>query len=157
MDASKKFIADHNILPQISFKDGAEHIVTLLADKTANFADKNGEEKEGMVYKCLENGQQVKFLTGSEGLIAKLSQLEPYTIVKIKMVKGKNAKGQFVNHFQVDIIGKQEGKTQVIPEKENEEEYEEPAEKEIPIIEDRGTDEEPSEEFLEATKGKPQP
>ena len=139
MENSKLYLKKHQILPQISFKDGSEHTVVLIADKPAMFTDKNGEEKEGMVYKVTEGGEPKKFMTGSEGLISKLSQLEPNTIVRIKMVKGKNGKGQWVNRFQADIIGKQDGKNVIIPEKENEEtEYEETAEeiKEIPIVED---------------------
>ena len=120
MENSKSFLQKQDIKPRISFKDGKTHIVKLLNDKQDTLTDENGKQVEGVKYLVEEEGEMKTFFTSSIGLITKLAELEPETIVAITMKRKKGEKG-YTSYYDVEEA-KQEFSDNEIPVIENESE-----------------------------------
>ena len=93
MKASSNFLQQRGFKPRISLNDGKSHILTLLDDSERTIRDSAGKEIVGIEYQVLENSEEKTFFTASNTLIARLSEFEPDTQVKIKMVRRNTPQG----------------------------------------------------------------
>src|SRR3990167_10939241 len=94
MDNSKEFLKKQNILPKISFKETPKVKVKLINDKETFIQTPTGD-KAGIKYLVEHEGEKKVIITGSVGLIQKLSQLESGTEVEIEM-QNRGGKNRFV-------------------------------------------------------------
>ena len=94
MDASKDYLRKEGVLPKISFKETPKVKVKLINDKETFIQTPTGD-KAGIKYLVEHEGEKKVIITGSVGLIQKLSQLEPGTEIEIEM-QNRGGKNRFV-------------------------------------------------------------
>ena len=100
MRESQNFMKKHQVLPNISFKDGKIHKVRLIQDKIKTITSPDGQTIEGVAYKVIEDGVPKRFFTSSISLISKLSEFPEDTTVTIQMKQRKTEQG-FRSFYEV--------------------------------------------------------
>ncbi len=134
MDASKKYIKEHDIIPTISFKDGKVHVVKIIQDRIKTISTDRGD-KEGVAYKVMEGNEVKRFFTSSDSLIVALSNVEEGETVQIQM-KSRKTKDGFINYYEVEKVQQGVGQATTIPDREDVVKPFPKDDGEIPIIED---------------------
>ena len=115
LNASQKFLKDHDIVSRISFKDGKPHTVRILSDE-ADTIVVEGKETEGIRYTVEENGEKKEFFTGSPYLIQQIAENSLVEELIIQMKKRKRNDGSFVSYFDVQIVGGKEMNEDIEPD-----------------------------------------
>lgn len=118
LDASKEYMKKHAIYPRISFKDKAEHIVTLVKEKIDVIPGPEGD-KEGMNYLVKESGELKTFFTSSAFLISSLAAYDIGDEVSIQMVV-KKINGQARTGYKVSKEGDAVGEVELDKEEQQE-------------------------------------
>ena len=103
MRESQNFMKKHQVLPNISFKDGKIHKVKLIQDQIKTITSPDGQAIEGVAYKVIEDGIPKRFFTSSTSLIAKLSEYPEETTVTIQMKQRKTEQG-FRSFYEVKEV-----------------------------------------------------
>lgn len=124
MKEIKDWLKSHQVLPRISFKDRQEHTIKIIQTKQESLNNDDGELVDGMKFKVWENEELKTFFTASRDLLMKLADCEENDVYKVKMC-AKNVGGKVKSYYNVKKI---EGENEIQVE---------PADDDIPVVEDR--------------------